>query len=187
MKPVGTKPILTERLMLRPLTMNDAEAMFKNWASDPKVTTFLTWPTHTTVEDSKKVIAMWLEAYETGAHYNWGIELKSLGEVIGNISIVKLIQEANACEIGYCIGSAFWNKGIVTEAFHAVIDYLFKEVELNRIAAHHDIKNPASGEVMKKAGLSYEGTLREISMKNDAYVSLAVYAILRKDYLGNPK
>ena len=109
-------------------------------------------------------------------------ELKEIGEVIGGISIVKLENEHQACEIGYCISKSYWNKGITTEAFNRVIQFLFEEVGLNRICARHDLLNEASGAVMKKCGMQYEGTMREVQRIKGKFCTLSMYSILRSEW-----
>ena len=85
------------------------------------------------------------------------------------------------CEVGYCIGHDFWNKGITSEALSAVIQFLFEEVGLHRIMAKHDVENPASGEVMKKCGMTYEGRLKEYYLRQDGtYSDSLVYGILNQ-------
>ena len=154
----GTILIETDRLMLRKFKKSDANDMFKNWGSDAKVTEFLSWLTHKNIKDSEDIINLWISEYEDNSVYNWVIELKDNNEAIGNISIVKLENINDSCEIGYCISSKYWNKSITTEAFKAIIKYLFVEVRVNRICAKHDINNAASGKVMQKCGMVYEGT-----------------------------
>ena len=70
----------------------------------------------------------------------------------------------------------------MTEAFHAVIDFCFKELEVLRIASYHDPNNPASGAVMRKCGLSYEGTLRQSDRNNQGICDAAHYSILRSEW-----
>lgn len=84
----GTILLKTDRLVLRKFVMEDADIVYKNWASEDKVTKFLTWPTHSDVEVTKAVLRSWIENYNKADFYNWAIELKELGEVIGNISVV---------------------------------------------------------------------------------------------------
>ena len=60
----GTQTIETSRLLLRKAVREDAEAMFRNWASDPEVTKFLTWPAHSSIAVSEMVIGSWLQEYE---------------------------------------------------------------------------------------------------------------------------
>lgn len=183
MNHIGTKTIETNRLILREFKSSDSENMFKNWAGDSKVTKYLSWDTYRSVNDAKEIIKLWISNYEDKSSYNWAIELKEVNGVIGSISVVKLENENKSCEIGYCIGSKFWNKGITTEAFKSVIDYLFREVKVNRISARHSIENLASGEVMKKCKMKYEGTLREVQFINNKPCSTAVYSILRSEWL----
>lgn len=71
----------------------------------------------------------------------------------------------------------------MSEAFSAVISFLFKEVGMNRIWAGHDIDNPNSGKVMKKCGLNYEGTLRKSGWNNCGIVDICIYGILRSEYV----
>jgi len=85
-------------------------------------------------------------------------------------------------EIGYCIGEKWWGQGIVTEAFRALIPYFFEKVGANRIQARHDSQNPASGRVMQKSGLTYEGTLRKADVNNTGIVDACMYSILKDEY-----
>ena len=178
----GTQRIETDRLILRRFVMDDASAMFKNWASDSEVTKYLTWPTHKSVEGSKWITDLWIKDYEKPDYYQWAIELKELGEVIGSISVVHTDENVNAAEVGYCIGRNWWHKGITVEAFKAVIKFLFEEVGAERVSARHDPNNPNSGRVMKKCGLTYEGTLRKADRNNQGIVDVSVYGILRNEY-----
>ncbi len=89
MKHKGTVRLETDRLILRPFTLEDALPMFRNWASDEEVTRFLTWPAHKDVEVSRRVIADWCKGYEAPDYYQWAIELKEGKEPVGSISAVK--------------------------------------------------------------------------------------------------
>ena len=177
----GTQTIETPRLILRRAVREDAGPMFRNWASDPEVTKYLTWPTHDSVAVSETVIGSWLQEYEKENYYQWMIELKELFEPIGSISVVRQNDGVGEAEIGYCIGSPWWHRGIVTEALTAVIEYLFTQVGMNRLAARHDPNNPHSGGVMRKCGMKYEGTNRACDRNNQGICDAAQYAILRSD------
>ena len=178
----GTQTIETPRLILRRARREDAEPMFRNWASDPKVTKYLTWPTYETVETAYPILDLWISEYEKPNYYQWMIELKELGEPIGSISAVRQNEKIEEAEIGYCIGSRWWHKGIMTEALSAVIEYLFTQVGMNRIAARHDPNNPHSGGVMRKCGMKYEGTHRACDRNNQGVCDAAQYAILRTEW-----
>lgn len=182
---IGTKKMETERLILRRFTEEDAQDMYNNWASDPEVTKYLTWPTHKSLDVTKRVIGMWTSSYDNPEYYHWAIELKETGSVIGCISLMNIDNNIDNCEVGFCIGSDFWNKGLVTEAFNAVIGFAFKEVGFERITARHHVGNDASGRVMVKCGLKYEGTLRKINRNGQGQlVDCKYYSILKDEYSG---
>ena len=178
----GTQTIETSRLILRRAVRDDAEPMFRNWASDSEVTKYLTWPTYEKVETAHQILDLWVGEYEKPNYYQWMIVLKELGEPIGSISVVRQNDRVEEAEIGYCIGSHWWHKGIMTEALNAVIEYLFIEVGMNRVAARHDPNNPHSGGVMRKCGMKYEGTHRACDRNNQGICDAAQYAILRSEW-----
>ncbi|MEI8201319.1 MAG: GNAT family N-acetyltransferase [Eubacteriales bacterium] len=178
----GTTIIETERLILRPFTMADADPMYRNWASDPEVTKYLTWPTHSSMEVSEKVLESWCPLNEDMENYQWAIVLKEINEPIGSIAVVKLNNDVESADIGYCMGRNWWGQDIMPEALKAIIDFLFNEVGFNRIAAAHDVNNPKSGRVMQKAGMTYEGTWRAAGRNNIGRVDEAWYSILKDEY-----
>lgn len=177
MKHIGTLRIETRRLILRRFTVADAQAMYDNWASDPEVTKFLTWPTHSSVEITKMVLSDWVAGYEKPDFYQWAIEFKEIGQPIGSISVVSHNDRAELVHIGYCIGRNWWHKGIMSEALQAVMDFLFDQVGANRIESRHDPRNPHSGAVMRKCGMKYEGTLRQSDWNNQGICDASWYAL----------
>ena len=178
----GTQTIETSRLILRKAVPEDAAHMFLNWASDPEVTKYLTWPAHGSIAVSEMVIGSWMQEYENPNYYQWMIVLKELGEPIGSISVVRQRDDIAEAEIGYCIGRNWWHKGIVSEALAAVMNYLFAEVGMNCVAARHDPNNPHSGGVMRKCGMTYEGTTRSSDRNNQGVCDAAHYRILRAEW-----
>ncbi len=181
MKKVGTRRLETSRLILRRFSVGDAGDMYRGWASDPEVTRYLTWPCHVSSDATAQLLAAWAEKYAEGDYFNWAIECKETGAVIGSISVVRLDESVNAAEIGYCLSRAYWGRGIMPEALRAVMDYLFDEAGINRLAAFHDVRNPKSGRVMQKAGMQYEGTFRQAGKNNRGICDLACYSALRSD------
>ena len=182
MRHCGTQKIETERLILRQFTVDDAQAMYENWASDPEVTKYLTWPMHTSVGVSKAVLEDWAESYGQDNYYQWAIVLKEHGsDPIGSISAVHMNDDADVVHIGYCIGQKWWHQGITSEALKAVMDFFFDEVGANRVEARHDPRNPHSGMVMQKCGMKYEGTLRSSDRNNQGICDASYYALLRSE------
>ena len=178
----GTKTIETERLILRPFVMEDADAVFRNWASDDEVTKHLTWPTHGSVEVSRAVLSDWTSHYGEPDFYQWAIVLKENGpEPIGSIAVVDINLKVDGAAMGYCMSRAHWRKGIMAEALRGVIAFLFDEVGFNRIEADHDPNNPASGRVMEKAGMRHEGVMRQAGRSNQGIIDVSRWAILRSD------
>ena len=182
MKHLGTKKLETDRLILRPFAASDTTAMYHNWASDPEVTKYLTWPAHSDVGVSEMVLTDWVSHYAEPNYYQWAIVLKELNEPIGSIAVVKTDDQAQWVEIGYCIGKAWWRRGYVTEALRVLIGFFFEEVEVGRIQARHDPRNPNSGAVMGKCGMQYEGTLRRADRNNQGICDACMYSILREEF-----
>lgn len=178
----GTKIIETERLLLRPFAIEDAEAAYANWCSDEEVTKYLTWPTHGSISVTEWVIGDWVSHYAEPNFYQWAIVPKDLGQPIGTISVVEINEKVGSMEVGYCIGRKWWGKGIMTEGFSALLPFFFDEIGVNRISARHDANNPASGRVMQKVGLRYEGTLRKADWNNQGCVDVCYYGMLREEY-----
>lgn len=191
MIPKGTVTLATDRLILRRFTVDDAEAMFRNWASDPEVTRYLTWQPHASVEASRQVLDRWIRNYESldsnSDAYQWAIVPKNLGEPIGSISVVSVYREMETVTIGYCIGKAWWRQGYTSEALREVVRFFFEEVGVNRVQAFFATENPNSGKVMAKAGLLYEGVSRNAERNNQGVHDVARYALCSDDYFGKAK
>ena len=181
MKHIGTTTLETERLILRRFTAEDAGSMFNNWASDDEVTKYLTWPTHKSVEDSKWFINFCLEGYKDLSFYNWAIELKDDHELIGNISIVDINEEADEMSFGWVLGKKYWGNGYAPEACNKVIDVMFNEVGINRMIAEHDVNNPKSGRAMQKLGMKFEGIIYQCRKNNQGIVDCAKYSLLKTE------
>lgn len=182
MKHLGTQNIETARLLLRRFSAEDAPAIYKNWATDPKVVDRLSWELHKSPADSETMLGGWLAHYDQDEYYRWAITLKPDTEPIGNITAVKLENDIRMVHIGYYVGSAWWGMGIASEALSAVIRFFFEEVGVNRIEARHDVRNPVSGKVMEKCGMSLEGTKRQAEYAKGVLMDCAEYAILAEDY-----
>ncbi len=143
----------TERLILRELVENDAEEMFKNWASDDEVSKYVRWTTHKNIEETKEYIKYEQERCKNEGCYNWGIVLKENQELIGAIGAFP--SEDNRIEIGYNISKKHWRNGYTTEALKRVMKYLINNEGFHRFRCRHAVLNPASGAVMRKAGFIY--------------------------------
>jgi ribosomal-protein-alanine N-acetyltransferase len=184
MNNLGTQRIETERLVLRKFNLSDAQDMFDNWVNNSAVCKYLTWEPHGNIEVTKDVIKSWLTEYETGEAYNWVIELKGEQKAVGSVTVIAMSQKHQSCELGYCLGENYWDKGIMTEAVKTVISFLFEKVGLHRIQAQYDTQNMASGKVLEKSGMKLEGTLRHRRIRKDgSRADGNIVAILYDDWM----
>ena len=176
---LGLPILTTDRLKLRAVTMDDAQAIFK-YSSNDNVARYLLWETHQTLEDTEAFIEMAIESYdEISDFYHWGIEYN--GQLIGTIDYVGLNDYSGMGEIGYVLSEDYWNKGLVTEAAKRVIDFGFDELGLVRIQARCIAENIASSRVMEKCGMKFEGTLRKSLLVKGTHRDIHMYAIIDDD------
>ncbi|NLW48727.1 MAG: GNAT family N-acetyltransferase [Firmicutes bacterium] len=177
----GTEQLETQNLILRKFRFDDAEDMFINWANDERVTKYLSWYPHNNKQITEEFIDSLIKSYDSPETYFWAIVPKDYNKVIGSISVIEFSNNMSRCEIGYCLSMSFWNMGIMTEALKAVIEFLLNEIGFERVQAKHDIANPASGKVMKKAGMQYEGRLRKYQKtKEGKLVTCDMYSSIRE-------
>ena len=174
-------PLLTERLLLRSLILEDA-ADVQRLAGEYDVASTLPNMPHP-YEDgmAEEWIHTCYERLEKDEALNFAITLRADKNLIGGIAL-RLNQEDKSGELGYWIGKPYWNCGYATEAAKAVVAYSFQVLKLNRIHAKHFKRNPASGRVMEKIGMRYEGCLREYVKKWDNFEDSMVYGILKADF-----
>jgi ribosomal-protein-alanine N-acetyltransferase len=171
----------TRRLVLRPFTLLDAPAV-KRLAGDRRVAdTTLNIPHPYEDGMAEGWISGHQEAFERGDSMTWAIVRRQDEALIGAISL-RFEEAHDRAEMGYWVGVPYWNKGYCTEAARAVAGYAFGQRGLNRLRATHLARNPASGRVMQKLGMTYEGTLRQQVKKRGVYEDLVCYGLLRAEW-----
>jgi ribosomal-protein-alanine N-acetyltransferase len=178
-------PLRTERLLLRPLGLDDAAAMFA-YASDPEVTRYVTWPAHRTVDDSLAFLHSVIEAYKRDEVAPWGVVLRAGGVLIGTCGFVDYQPARQRAELGYALGRLSWGQGYMSEAVRAVIAFGFNHLKLNRVEAMCEPPNIGSSRVMEKVGMTYEGLLREYLCYQGRCRDLKIYSILRREWSPPP-
>ncbi|MBE6494069.1 MAG: GNAT family N-acetyltransferase [Methanosphaera stadtmanae] len=178
----GTLIIQTDRLVLRPFKMDDIMDVYKNYGSDTNITQYISWIPCDTMEKCENFIKFNLKEYESNPKfYSWVITLDDI--ITGSIAIFNVNDDNDSGELGYSLGSKWWNNGYITEAGNAVIDYAFNMIDFNRIYASCHEENIGSKKVMEKLSMTYEGLLRDGQRNLDnTYSNLLLYAILKKDY-----
>ena len=149
-------PILaTERLLLRPLTVDDAESAFANWTSDPDVAKFMRWELHKSISETREWLLSEETLIESDRVYNWGFILKETGELIGSGGLV-FVDSKDMYELGYNMMRKYWRKGLTTEAANAIIGFGKNKLMQKQFYCCHAKDNPASGKVMTKVGFRYQ-------------------------------
>jgi ribosomal-protein-alanine N-acetyltransferase len=179
---VATMPTLsTKRLVLRPFNLKDAPDV-KELAGEWDIAATTANIPHPYQDGmAEDWIATHQGAYDKGEAVTFAIAVKSNQRLAGAIGLH--IDPTNAlAEMGYWIGKPYWNQGYCTQAARAVIRYAFEVLNLNRVQARHMTKNLASGRVMEKVGLQYEGRLRQQIKRWGSFEDAEIYAILRQDY-----
>lgn len=180
LKNKGSITITTERLKLRKFNANDAKDCFKNFLADENSYKFVGGKPITNKYSAYFVCLGYKCKAIIQSSYFWAIELN--GEVIGQISSNYIRKRNNECNIGYTIGSKFWNKGFATEATKAIIKFFFEEVGINKICANCYDENIGSAKVMEKAGMTKEAIFRDHYYKNDKFYDGYLYSIIKKEY-----
>ena len=181
MNHIGTQPIQTDRLLLRRFAIDDVADAFQHWFSDPDVAMYMRWDAHTDSSQTKEFLSRFVAEYEKDDFYRWAITLKGENKAIGAIGFHVESEFDSVADISYTLSRAFWNRGIITEALKSVLRYALVDVGINRIEAFHAIRNPASGKVMQKAGMQYEGRARQKYRSHMRLEDCDLYAILRED------
>ena len=171
------KTLRTPRLTLRPFTLDDAPAVQRLCGAYEVALNTLMIPHPYPDGAAEEWISRHGEDYEQNRIHHFAIDD---GELAGAMGLV--MKGDGIAEIGYWIGVPFWGRGYASEAAREVLRYGFEDCNLHRIFAGYFTRNPASGRVMEKAGMKYEGTLRHHALKWGEYVDVAFYGILRDEF-----
>lgn len=174
-----TAPTLeTARLKLRPYSNHDIVELVPLIGAREVAATTLRIPHPYTEQDATEFFALLAE----NPNRIWlAIALRSDGNQIGGVGLTVDAKHQHA-ELGYWLGVPYWGKGYATEAAHEMLRYGFEDLQLHRIFASHFNNNPASGRILKKLGMRYEGCQREHLCKWDQFLDSELYGMLRQDW-----
>ncbi len=173
--------IHTRRLTLRPARMRDAQDMYE-YSKDPEVAMHVLWDAHRSIRETRSVLRRMIRDYRYAPPFTYVIELTEEGRVIGTIGLMHVILANRSAEVGYSLSRAYWNRGLMSEALIGMLNYCFSELLFNRIEAQHEVENPASGAVMRHAGMRHEGTLRKRIFNKGQFRDMELYAILKEEF-----
>lgn len=177
-----TPSLRTTRLLLRPLQLSDAPDL-QRLAGDKLVAagTFLPHPYKNGL--AEQWIADQEQACEAGAAASFAITLVENATFIGSIGL-DIVQSHRHARLSYWLGLPYWNQGYATEAVRVVLRYGFLQLNLHRIYSPHFQGNAASGRVLRKAGMTYEGRMREHYVRFGRFVDLEMYGMLQQEFMG---
>lgn len=169
-------PVLkTARLTLRPFTLEDAPRVQLLAGAREVALNTLSIP-HPFPEGAA---AAWISKHAADPDgYAFALDDGELAGAIG----LHLRRDDDAAELGYWIGVPYWGRGYATEAASEVVRFGFEELRLNRIFAGYFRRNPASGAVLRKLGMTCEGTLRQHHRKWGEYVDVEMWSVLRREW-----
>ncbi len=174
------RTISTQRLLLRPFTEQDADRVAE-LAGNPQVQkTLLGLPFPYTRQHALDWIATHRENFESDIRYEMALALKENGLLIGCMGLICRPAHCRA-ELGYWIGQPYWGQGYATEAAAAIIRFGFEVKNLHRIDCTYFSNNPASGRVMQKCGMQYEGTRKDFFLKDGQFVDGIFYGLVRPE------
>ena len=171
-------PILeSKRIILRPLTIDDAENIYRSWTSDPEVAKFMMWDTHKSIDDTIEWLKIEVENVHKEGLYNWGLVLKETGELFGSGGIYYK-EHLNCYELGYNIMKKYWGQGLTTEAGKVILDFAIDTLGEKKFFCRHAIDNIGSKKVMEKLGFQYHSDSSYNSLNGEKQ-------FLSKDYYLN--
>lgn len=173
--------LTTERLLLRQIHPGDAGELFAI-LSDRQVTEFYGHEPHQSLEDTHELIRQIQARYALREALRWGITFRGEDTLIGSCSFHHFDAGFHRAETGYELDSAFWGKGIMTEAMSAILTYGFTELELHRIEAIIDIVNERSKGLLLKLGFNYEGNLRQRYSFRDHFEDEHYFGLLKDEW-----
>ena len=156
-----TSTIETERLILRPLTLDDADTAYCGWTGDPEVAKYVSWLPHHSVDDTidwlKEIAWKYDDAGNIRPHdnYIWGFVLKVTGELFGSGGLIWE-EDRQMFQVGYNIMKKHWNHGYTTEAMRAILRFASANLGIKRVSGGHAKENLASAKVIEKLGFTYD-------------------------------
>ena len=180
---VNAQPTLeTERLLLRPLMPDDAPAISRLAGRREIADTTISIPHPYSEEQARQWIAETADRFAQGKSVVFGMQLRNGGNLAGGIGLRDIDTEHSLAELGFWVAVEYWGQGYATEAARAVVGFAFEQLGLNRVYAHHMVRNPASGRALAKLGMKVEGLLRQRVRKWGVFEDVVPLAVLREEW-----
>ena len=174
--------LLTDRLILRPLTRTDVSSIQAAASVRQIADTMISIPHPYPDGESERYIARQTADFEAGHSVTFVIEQRFKNTFNGIIEVRDIEREHSQAELSFWLAVEAWGEGYMSEALKPVLRFGFEQLELNRLYAYHMVRNPSSGQVLRKNWLVYEGMLRQRVRKWEMFEDVALWAILRNDW-----
>ncbi len=171
----------TRRLLLRSFVADDASALHELAGAREIADTTISIPHPYSLVTARSWIAAQAHAFGGGLEVHFAVVEAAGGALIGSAGLRDIDREHRQAELGFWIGVPWWGQGFATEAAFAVLAHGFGDLGLNRIYAHHMVRNPQSGNVLRKIGMKQEGVLRQRARKWGVYEDVVCLAALAED------
>lgn len=174
----------TQRLQLRALTEDDASALYP-LVSDNRLTPFLAWEPHRSIEETKDMIAALANAQQAGKGFHWAVS--HADQIVGLVSLIDVLRQhrcwtLNRAELAYWIGLPYQGLGYATEAAAAVTAFGFSSLHLHKIRVYHAADNPVSGRTIEKLGFRFVGEEKEAFQKVGIWHHLRHFELLSSEW-----
>ena len=175
-------PVLeTPRLLLRELVPSDVEVIRRN-AADPEVLRYLGRDADDTLESAQKRMQVVFDAIREHAGIRWGICLRGEPTIMGTVGFWRWNKPHFHAELGYEMSPKYWNKGYMTEAVRAALQFGFEHMELHRAEANIDPGNAGSRKVVEKLGFKQEAVLRQNWFYAGQFTDSLIYGLLKHEF-----
>lgn len=176
-----TPTLRTARLRLRPFAGADADDLFA-LQSDARVLRYWDAPPWTDRARADQFIAACEQMAAEGTGARVVMEHGATGSFLGWCGLTRHHPVHRSASLGYCLAESAWGQGYTTEAAAALLGWAFATLDLNRVQAEVDTRNPASARVLEKLGFVREGTLREDCVVAGDVSDSWVYGLLRREW-----
>ena len=173
--------IHTDRLTLRKPTYDDVQPLLE-LSQDDDVMLYYGMEPFTEEKQSRDEIEWFLKIWKEGTGTRWVMTLNGEDDLIGEIGFYEYKKKHRRAEIGYKLSRNHWMKGYMTEALVGMLDYMYGNLELNRVQALVDPRNEASLRLIEKQGFQMDGLLRSYEYERGAYVDLYMLSFLREEW-----
>ncbi len=185
---IFSKPptLTTDRLILRKILVSDYKDMFE-YSCRPETSRYLLWTPHESPKFTKRYLSYLQTQYRDECFYDFALEHRETGKMIGTCGFTDFDLGNNAAEVGYVLNPDFWHMGLAPEALTRLMQFGFSELRLHRLVAKIMVENDASKHVAEKCGFRHEATHKDSMLVKGEFRTICEYAILSGEYFSGRK